>query len=182
VEGGAQIKGRIDYQPQTDRGYFAAGRISAASFFYGLLSSLIFGFVLLYLGYRLTNQSVNLLKQRPWQTLGWGLGAIFLFPIVAVILMIVSVWLGIVSLILYVLALMVAAYLAQILLGWWLLQWWLGRTKENYLLDWRAVIVGVGVSTILLLVPVIGWVILAIMMILAMGTLAQAIWNLRLRS
>lgn len=184
MEKGSTVKGQIDYQkPSTNQNNFwAAGSISAFGFFYGLLTSFIFCFVLLYLAHKITNQSVNLLKNQPWQTAAWGLGAIFLFPILAVILTILSVWLGIVSFILYILCLMIAFYLAQILIGWWLLQWWLGRSKENYLLDWRAVIVGVFVTTILLLVPVIGWFIALIMVILAMGTLAQQIWNLRLRS
>jgi hypothetical protein len=143
------------------------------------MASLVFCFALLYVAHKITNQAVIDLKSKPWLTIGWGLGAIFLFPILSFMVGLLSIWLGIAGFLLYILCLMIAYGLAEILLGWWLLQWWLGRNKETYQLDWRAVLVGVAAATLLMLVPIIGWFIMAAMVLLAMGTLGQQIWNLR---
>jgi hypothetical protein len=183
IDQAAQVKGQTDFKRGSgdNDGWLTTANWSTTGFFYGILSSLIFGFVLLYLLHKMTRQSVEILRTQPWQSAAWGLGVMFLFPIVAAIATVLSVWLGISSFILYALVLVVGFALAQILLGWWLLQWWLGRTKEKYALDWRAVIIGVLAATILMLVPVLGWLIMSIMFILALGTLGQQIWNLRLR-
>jgi hypothetical protein len=183
MKSGSSVKGQIDYQKQaTDTNWLSAGNLSTVSFFYSLLSSLVFCSVLLFLTHKMALQSVTLVKTKLWSTIGWGLGTIFLFPILAALLAVLSVWLGISGFALYLLCLMIAYYVAQILLGWWLLQWWLGRSQETYILDWRAVVVGVAATTILLLVPLIGWTIMAVMFLLAMGTLGQQVWSLRWRS
>lgn len=178
---GATVKGQTDYQKTASRNNTAAfASLTTFGFFYNIIASLIFGFVLLYLLYRISNQAVLHLKQRPLPTLAWGLGSMFLFPILAIVLTLLSAWLGITSFIFYVLCMVTGYFLAQLLLGWWLLDWWFSRTKESYHLDWRAVIIGVLATTVLMLVPVIGWLVLFLMLLFALGSLAQQVWSMRL--
>jgi cytoskeletal protein CcmA (bactofilin family) len=179
IDQGAMIKGQTNYQHSTQHNSQAIQGFSAFSFFYNILAGLIFGLALLFLAHKMTNQSIILFKQSPGITFAWGLSTIFLFPILAILISLLSIYLGIASFIFYILCSIVAVYLAQILLGWWLLNWWFSRTKETYHLDWRSVLVGILVSTVLLLVPVLGWIILAILFVISMGTLAQQVWALR---
>lgn len=180
IDSSAIIKGQTNFQhANSNQNLTNAAAFSTFGFFYNLLASLIFAFVLLYLFHKLTARAVLNLKQWPWLALAWGLGVMFLFPILAIFLSILSIYLGIASFVLYALVMISAFFLAQILLGWWLLTWWFGRTKETYQLDWRAVVVGVLATAALFLVPVLGWAILFLMLVFAVGTIGMQVWSLR---
>lgn len=184
INSSAVIKGQVDFRKiaDTQSEVFGGRNLSTINFFYNIAASLIFGFFLLFVLHKLSAQSIKLVKAKPWVTAAWGLGGIFLFPILAALMTVLSVWLGVAGFTLYFLCLVVGYFLGQLIIGWWFMQWWLGRTQESYSLDWRAVVVGVFASTILLLVPFIGWIIGGIAFILAIGTLGLQIWNLRIKS
>jgi cytoskeletal protein CcmA (bactofilin family) len=172
----AIIKGSVNYQPynpnQNSRQLLTLG------FFYNLIASAIFALVLLFVFRKISLQAAHDLIATPLPLLAWGFGGLILFPVLCFLIMFLSVWLGIAGLILYLLVMFTSYFLAQLLLGYWLLRWWFGRNKETYTLDWRAAIVGVILGTILSVVPVIGWLIMAVMVVFGTGTLARQLWSL----
>src|SRR5690606_13392000 len=131
-----------------------------ASFFYGMVSSLVLALVLLLVFRAVPDATLIAVRQNVLLTFGIGIAFLVIMPLVAIASFLVSVWLGLSLLTLYMLMLFVAFGLTQIVLGWWLLQWWFGRTKQAYELDWRAVVIGVIAITILSLVQVFGWFII----------------------
>ncbi len=178
IDRDAAVHGAIDYSPLTST-QSAADSLRNFSFFYGMISSLIFTLILLWLVRAVPDATIIATRQNVLLTFGLGIAMLVLLPIVAVTSLLVSVWLGISLLVLYALALLLSFGLAQIIIGWWLLQWWLGRTKQVYELDWRATVVGVIVTTILMFVQVLGWFIIFLAILLALGGLAQGLWRLR---
>jgi len=108
-----------------------------------------------------------------WMSLLMGLGVLVLMPIVGVLLLITvfGMPLGFVVLFLYVIWLIIAGILGGIVFGSWLFKV-LGKGKK-YLVDWKRVVVGVFLLTLLGAVPLIGWLLSAAFFLVALGALVE---------
>ena len=101
-----------------------------------------------------------------------GFAYFLLFPIASVCFFIL-IWLGLASLLFYALTALIGVFLVKIFLGWILLRWYERRNKKHYLLDWRAGLVGPITLFLILLVPILGWFIAAMLFFIALGALMQ---------
>ena len=178
VDREATVNGSIDYSPTTST-QSAVNQFRSLSFFYGMISSFILALVLLLLFRAVSDVGIAAVRKNVLLTFGLGIAWLVILPMVAVTSFLVSVWLGLALLLLYLLSLILGFGLAQLILGWWLLQWWLGRTKQSYELDWRAAVIGVLATTVLMFTQVLGWFIIFLLMLLALGGLVQGLWQLR---
>ena len=102
-----------------------------------------------------------------------GLGVLILTPIAGVLLLvtILGMPLGFVVLSLYSVFLILASILSGIMFGSWLFKTF-GKGKK-YLVEWKRVVVGVFLLTLLGAIPVFGWVLSAAFFFAALGGLTQ---------
>lgn len=105
-----------------------------------------------------------------------GTGFIFLFfwPLLSLLLLL-FLWVGLASFLLYGLLLLVSLFLSKIILGTWIMRFWEQRQKktDDYVIDWRAGVAGSIAFFILSLIPIIGWLTEFILFLLALGGTMQ---------
>jgi hypothetical protein len=112
------------------------------------------------------------MQEAPWRSLGIGFVYAILAPLASLLLLIL-LWLGFASFFLYGFVLIVSLYLTKAFVGWWILTWWQRRNKHTYELDWQAGVLGPLVFIILSFIPIIGWLISAVICLIAIGALVE---------
>ena len=100
----------------------------------------------------------------------YGFAFLILMPLASMFLLIL-LWLGVVSFLFFLSILIVAVYVTKVVLGWLILKWWHRRDKKVYALDWKAGVVGPIVLAIIAFVPVIGWLIDAVLFLISLGAM-----------
>jgi len=113
--------------------------------------------------------SQKMLK-KPWPSLGWGLVMLIVVPVVAVILMItiIGLPLGILTLLVYVMALYLAKVFVSVVIGAVVLRLFSKKKEPN--LYW-SVIIGAIIFALLMMIPIIGQVICFVATIWALGAM-----------
>lgn len=148
----------------------ALGLSFLTDFLLGSLMAIAGGSLLLYLLPRLFTQSAEAIENVPLASAGWGLAFLLLVPILFIVLLVsvVGVPLAFIILFLWIIDLIVAPWIAAYALGRLIA----GRTDAEWLTNsFIQLIVGVVVLNFIGLVPVIGWLIKFIAMIMGMGAL-----------
>jgi hypothetical protein len=105
----------------------------------------------------------------------FGLAFLILLPVVSAFLLIL-LWLGVASFLLYALIVIVSVFVAKIFLGWILLRWWYGRDRRVYNLDWKAAVFGPILMFIIGIIPVLGWLVLAIVYLISTGAVVRELF------
>jgi hypothetical protein len=110
---------------------------------------------------------------RPWAGLGLGLLGLIVVPIVIVLLFltIIGYYLAIVLALIYALALALAGILSAIALGYLVLRW-LSKPMDR-IVPWQAILIGIVVWSLLRLIPVVGWIAIALIFLMVLGTLMR---------
>ena len=143
-----------------------------------LITDILFSLLLLYLFPGIIKRIFNTTRELPTKSGLMGLGIFFLTPIVALFLLLI-LWLGISLWLLYFLFLILALMLAKILTGFFVMNWWHVRNNTKYTLDWKAAVVGPVVIAILFLIPLIGWLVVAVIYFISLGALFLSARDLR---
>jgi hypothetical protein len=99
-----------------------------------------------------------------------GFTFLIIFPLISAILL-GLIWLGIAGFLTYGLIFLTGLFLTKVFIGWAILR----RLEEGYVLDWKAGLAGPMVVFILLVIPVLGWITLAVIMSVATGSLLKEI-------
>lgn len=175
VKEGAKISGEINFTKIEVKkaGVFKKSKaikgLLTLAFLIKLLGAIAAGLVFVYLLRKFTEPAVKESLSRFWPSLGLGFAALILIPVLFVILMItvVGIWLGVLTIATYILSILLSLVLSSIVLGVWLIKI-IGR-KKDYLVDWKAVVVGVIVMDIIALIPVLGWIVKFVLMLMALG-------------
>ena len=115
------------------------------------------------------------MEESPLKNSEIGLIYLIVTPIVGAICLFL-IWLGMVFLLSYGLAIIAGVFLADVYIGWFILRWRDRRNKKTYILDWKAAIVGPISLFILILIPVLGWLVFAIIFLIALGALIKEIF------
>ena len=117
------------------------------------ISTLIIGLLLIKLFPRYSRETVLTLRGRPWASLGIGVVALILTPIITVLLLItlVGIPLGLILGAIYAISL----YLARIFVIFWAGSWILERTRGKVHEGW-ALFIGLIVYLIITSIPIIG--------------------------
>jgi len=188
---GAQVGGNLDYTSnysvQLVNGARVAGTTTrhtpsdrggdAGNGFLGWLRALIgifaLGLLLIFLFPGLSTRAIDIERAQPWASAGIGAAILVITPIVALIVFIVGIfiggwWLGLLLIPLWILALAIGYAISGFLLGRLIfarLGW--GRYHDAF-----ALLGGLFVLTIVGLIPVIGWLIGLVAVVLGAGALA----------
>lgn len=137
---------------------------------WGILSSLIIGFIILSLFYKESVQVMGKLTERTWASLGWGFATIILMPILSILLMITLIGIpaGIILLILYVLLLYLTHLFMSLVLGNWIVN---RKQEEMYDRRWLMLIVGLVTYTLLVSLPTVGGLFTLFSITIVLGSL-----------
>lgn len=184
----AKILGKIDFDKRAvkdaDKSYAAKVLFSILSAFFllKLVTYIAVGLVLVHFLKRMMKAIVMESLANPWGSLGRGLAALFLTPIVGIILAISVIGLYLAGLltIIYVLLIMVSSIMANIVFGSWFLK--IFKKKKEYRVGWQEVVVGVVVLQIVWFVPVVGWLICLGFVLISLGALSRLIRKEVIRS
>jgi hypothetical protein len=188
---GAQIGGNLDYTSNNSVERVNGGRVAGTTTrhtptdrggdggngFLGWLRSLIgifaLGLLLIFLFPALSSRAIDTERAQPWASLGIGAGILVITPIVALIAFIVGIfvggwWLGLLLIPLWILALAIGYAISGFLLGRLIF----ARLGWGGYHDAFALLGGLFVLTIVGLVPVIGWLVGLVAVVLGAGALA----------
>jgi hypothetical protein len=175
---GARVAGTTTRHTPTDRGG------AAGNGFLGWLRALIgifaLGLLLILLFPGLSSRAIDIERAQPWASAGIGAAILVITPIVALIVFIVGIfiggwWLGLLLIPLWILVLAVGYVVSAFLLGRLILarMGW-GRYHDAF-----ALLGGLFVLTLVGLIPVIGWLIGLVAVIVGTGALALVLTWMR---
>lgn len=185
---GAKVVGGVDYKKveRAERGQTKAEpkEINWTWALLWFLGILISNLIVAYVGWyffrqRVTDITNNILNNFAKQ-MGWGFVWLVVIPIACVVLLItiLGIPFSLFFLLIYALFVSLAKILAGIVLGSWL---WKLITKKGangngkgWPVDWKVILLGIVVMSLLMLIPVIGWVICFVFFLAALGGIMTA--------
>lgn len=168
VDGSAKLGG-IEYTHVSERGKTALAGILALGTLIALVAYIIVGFLLLWLRRKAFEDIVDRVQNHFWASLGLGFAGLVLTPIAVVILFVtfVGFYAALILLAIYILVLLMVTVASMLFLGRFILH--LINTKAEKFPNWQVVLVGVIAWGLLKLIPVVGWLILAIIYLVVFG-------------
>lgn len=179
VAQGAQVQGRTDYKQSEDRrgDEKDARAFLTGAALYKLITDIIITTLFIYFFRRALSTVINRMKDTPLRSGAIGFGFFILVPLLALILLILF-WLGIATFLFYALMYFVALYVMKAFIGWAIMKFWYSNKKQDYLLDWKAGILGPIAVFLLLLIPILGWLAIAIIFLIGLGALVEELVQL----
>jgi hypothetical protein len=191
---GAQIAGNLDYTSNNSvelvNGASVAGATTrhtpvdrgggAGNGFLGWLRALIgilaLGLILIFLLPGVSTRAIDTERAQPWASLGIGAAILVITPIIALLVFIVGIflgfwWLGLLLIPLWILALAIGYVVSGFLLGR-LIFAQLGWGRYH---DALALLAGLFVLAVIGVIPVIGWLVGLVALILGAGALALVV-------
>ena len=177
-EAGSEVRGEVNYEQtkKRDRGFWA-GVFSFGSLI-EILCSLVFALLLGLFFNRYSRELVLNAYSRPLRNMLRGLLFVIVTPIIAVILMVtvIGIPLGILALLGYAIALLFSVFAAPLLLGSLIGYWY--KREHGYRVTWKTIVAGVIAFFILGLIPIIGWAIQCLLILMTLGTCVRIKWNM----
>jgi len=177
VEDGAVIKGATDYikisQPSKYQKNGVMKMMMGMFSFYALIMTFLVLLALVYLFPKLSKSFVESSLKQFWPNLGWGFLTAIVAPIATLILLFTITGAKILGMV-YMTALMLAVTAVPVFAGVLIMLW----IKKKYQIDWLSVLVGIVATYILLFIPVIGWLALVALTLVALGEMTQKLLGL----
>lgn len=162
IKTGAQVAGEIIYTPVIIGAAAPAKKIMGMAYFakniISILALLLVGLIIILLGRKTSNEIGKRMLDRPLVSFGWGLVYLIMTPVVLILIAItvIGIPLALIGFICYLIALYVTKIFVGIALGKKVMKW-LNKGKEISLI-W-AMVLGVILFTILVNLPLVGWII-----------------------
>lgn len=173
---GAVVQGNTRYTKQEHRSNDQAKVLISAGTIYKLVMDILFSLLfVLVLGF-VTKEVLEKIESSKVKSLGIGFSSLFLLPVAGLFLLII-IWLGITWFVLYALLLLLSLGLLKVYIGAKILSWWERRNKKEYVLDWKAAVLGPIIVLLLSFIPVLGWIAIFILYIMALGGLVQTVFH-----
>lgn len=174
IDKGAVIAGTQHYtrveKPKEEVKRF--GGLFEAFSIYKLVGDIILCIALIFLLGKFIQTFAGRVVSGPFKNFIWGFAFVMLTPLISLFLL-VLLFPGVAAFIFYFLVLVFAVYLAKVFTGWLLLRWWYTRRGDKYVLDWKSGVAGPLVLFIVALIPVLGWLVVAILYFITIGALIQ---------
>jgi hypothetical protein len=179
IANGANVIGQTKFQQTQKHNERAASVQNSVTTVgvYKLVIDIILSVLFIYFFTRFASSTVQQMTVSPWKNIGTGFTFFFLFPLAAVIGLIL-IWLGIAGFLFYALVLLIALFLVKVFLGWFVMRWWEKRSKHTYALDWKAGVIGPIILFALAFIPILGWLTLFVLFLMAVGALTQEFLSL----
>lgn len=170
LQDGAQV-GTVNFQEKAQRegSRHNWGGILTLTFLLKLLAWLAAALVLLQFVPGRIRAVTDSMHKSPWANLGVGFLALVVTPILAIILLVtvIGYYIALILGVAYAFFLLVSCLAAAIFTGALIVKW---LTKKDHLhLDWQAATIGVVVFALLGFIPVVGWLIVAVLSLMAFG-------------
>jgi len=177
---GSVVKGPINYhhvEKQQQKEQPAAQAQAWIGFgIYQLLVEIVLSILLLYFVRKGMLTTLLRMKESPWKSLGIGFLYVVFAPLISLILL-VLLPLGLASFFFYFLLLIVSIFIRDIFTGWFIMHWWENRNKKDYFLDWKAGVIGPIGIFLINLIPILGWLVSAIIGLIGIGALLINLTN-----
>lgn len=137
---------------------------------FSILSTIVLSFAFLFFAKQLTTNSAKVISTRPVVTFFIGLSALFVTPIMFLILLvtIIGIPLAFVLILLYVIAIITSGIYVSLSVG--------QRALESSKIggsDYLALLLGVVITQLVVLIPAIGWILGFVFLCLGMGGFTQ---------
>jgi len=167
----ARVDGKVTFDQQKSKHQDTTNTF-ISSFVYKLIIDIILSVLFIYFFGKFCLPVIESMRLRPVKNVATGFGFTFLFPIAAVV-MLVLIWLGVAAFLIYGLILVISLFLSKIFVGREIMKWYEGRSdkKNVYKLDWKAGVVGAIVFAVVTLIPVLGWLVGGVLFLIAVGAL-----------
>lgn len=139
----------------------SAGKIFLTGLIW-FLSMLIVSLVVTFVGWYFFKQRMSDITTRVLNNfapqMGWGFIWLVVTPIACIVLLvtIVGIPISILLALVYGLAIGVAKIMAGVIVGVWLMK--LINKKRGWMIDWKAIVLGIVVISLVMLIPILGWV------------------------
>ncbi len=172
IDNQARIQGKTHFTKIEDREKGGISALISTGLIYKLIADILFALLFILLLPLFTKNVLNRAEVSPIKNIALGFINLLLMPIASFILLII-LWLGITSFVIYILLILLSLGLTKVYIGWKTLSWWYSRDNKDYILDWRAAIVGVIVLFIIGLIPIFGWLAGFILFLLTLGAVAS---------
>lgn len=174
MEQGSVVRGKIDFSERAKNikrnAFFAAGIIQFLTLLFG---ALIFGLIFR----RYSTELVREALSKPFLEIGRGLILLILMPIISVLLLItiIGIPLGIFGILSFILLLIYSVFSTPVILGGLLMR--LIWKEMDYTVDWKSILLGAVVMVILGFIPVLGWLIQFVFVLMTLGTTLRLKWS-----
>jgi hypothetical protein len=168
---GASVAGTTTRHTPTDQG--GGARNGLVAWLQALIGILALGLILIFLLPGWSTRAIDTERAQPWASLGIGAAILVITPIVALVVFIAGIflgfwWLGLLLIPLWILALAIGYVVSGFLLGR-LIFAQLGWGRYH---DALALLAGLFVLAVVGIIPVIGWLVGLVALILGAGALA----------
>ena len=189
IQSGAKVRGKISQliperpeKAETAKGIMAGivGTVIWKILSYVMI--FIIGILLILIAQKRVALMQKAIQKSPWQTLGWGALILIATPVAAIIVMItvIGLPLGIISLVLWGIALYLSQIPVALLLGRLIIRQ--NRELDSTGMMIGALALGLLVLFVLRLTPIIGWIVGLLIIVFGLGTLVSSIGTMRFES
>jgi cytoskeletal protein CcmA (bactofilin family) len=179
MKDGAVVNGEVAYTPRPahETNVRTVAALVSAWIFGKFLILLVCALLLGLVFARYSRELVRSAAERPLLELGRGLLVIAAMPVLSVILLMtfVGIPFGVIGLLGFVILLVFSWVVAPVLLGSFLYRW---IARGGWLVDWKTILLGVFVYSLLAFVPVLGWLVQAFFGLLAAGAVTAVKWRI----
>lgn len=175
IAAGAKIKGAITFKKIAKQNYASKDIMAGLTLFsLGLtLATYLLLLALIYLLPKLVRTVVERSYAKPWENLGIGFAYLVVVPCSALILLLTAIGapISLFAIGLYTVTLGLAKVLVPILVGSLIFKW---LAKNNvYRIDWATALIGVIATVVIGMIPIIGWLALFIIYLIALAQFAR---------
>jgi hypothetical protein len=166
-----ELKGHNENAVTGILGFFTL--VLVAKFLMLLTASLIVGLVFR----RYNKELVEKATANPLKELGRGIVTLIVLPILSIILLvtIIGIPLGILGLLSFIMLCIFAVIITPIFLGA-LVYKWIFR-KSDYIVNWKTILLGAIVYSLLGLIPFLGWIATSIFLAITLGAALNIKWQ-----
>ena len=145
---------------------------------YKLIIDIIITLLFIYFFRQGLEKLMQRMKKEPVKSGAYGFAFVLLAPLASFI-MLILLWLGLASFLFVGLVWLISLFIVKVFIGWFVIALWNKQQKQHaYVLDWKAGIVGPIVLFIILLIPVLGWLMGAILFFIAVGAFSWSLVDL----
>lgn len=174
MDAGAAVKGQTAFTPivNVKQGPAAAVAIFSVWLLSIFAALLVCALIIRMLIGRYTLSVARAALARPWHSLLVGFIGAVVLPVAAAVMMftVVGIPLGILTALGYVALLVFSWLFAPLIVGSFIEHWWHSRAPE---MPWQVVIYGVVAYVVIGLIPLIGWLFKALVLLIAFGAILE---------
>lgn len=175
LESGAVVQGKTTYNPRTTSRVRAGGIAALVTmaflvkFAAMLLAALVIGLMLR----RYAHELVVHATTRPLLEIGRGFLAIIALPIASIIFLVtlIGIPFGILGILAFITLILFATLTAPIVLGSVVTKWI--KKTAHYQVSWQNILLGVVLYTVIGLIPLVGWAVLCVLVLLTLGAMIR---------